>query len=76
MGQKGRPREYQEDRVATAVRIPKDLYRKLKHEASERDSSVNHLLVKAAEYYLDRLPPLDPLPPHEPLVLGGTGGSE
>ncbi len=61
MGQRGRPRKYSEDRVATAVRIPKDLYTKLKQEANERDSSLNHLLVKAAEYYLDRLPPLEPV---------------
>jgi hypothetical protein len=61
MGQRGRPRQYPEDRVTTAVRIPKDLYTKLKREANERDSSLNHLLVRAAEYYLDRLPPLEPV---------------
>jgi predicted HicB family RNase H-like nuclease len=59
MAKRGRPKEHLEERVTTAVRIPKDLYRRLKHEAIERDSSLNHLLVRAAQHYLDRLPPLE-----------------
>lgn len=59
MGQPGRPKEHYEDRVTTAVRIPRKLHKQLKREAVERDSSVNHLIVKAAQFYLDRLPPLE-----------------
>lgn len=59
MGEPGRPKEHHEERVTTAVRIPRKLHKQLKREAVERDSSVNHLIVKAAQYYLDRLPPLE-----------------
>jgi predicted HicB family RNase H-like nuclease len=55
----GRPRIH-DDRVTTAVRLPEPLYRRLKETAEDRDSSLNHLLVKAATYYLDKLPPLEP----------------
>lgn len=61
MPRPGRPKEHPEDRVTTAVRIPRDLYKRLKREAVERDSSLNHLLVKAASYYLERLPSLEPV---------------
>lgn len=47
------------DRITTAVRLPADLHERLKVTAAERDTSVNHLLVRAAMYYLDnRLGPL------------------
>lgn len=59
MAKPGRPREHLEERITTAIRLPKTLHKKLKREALERDSSVNHLLVKAAQHYLDRLPPID-----------------
>jgi predicted DNA-binding ribbon-helix-helix protein len=55
----GRPKTYTQPRVTTAVRLPEPLYRRLRDEADARDTSVNHLLVKAADYYLDRLPPVD-----------------
>ena len=74
MAQRGRPKEHLEERVTTAVRIPKGLYRKLKQEANQRDSSLNHLLVKAAEYYLDRLPPLEPTFSAE--TLAGNGRAQ
>lgn len=42
-----RPRIYQEDRVATAVRIPASLHNELKEIASQRDVSVNFLVIRA-----------------------------
>ena len=46
--------------MTTAVRVPASLFNKLKQVAAERDTSVNHLLVRGADYYLRRLPPLEP----------------
>jgi predicted HicB family RNase H-like nuclease len=54
-----RPKKYLEPRVATAVRLPPELHRRLQDEAASRDTSVNHLLVKAATFYLSHLPPLE-----------------
>lgn len=48
------------ERVTTAVRVPASLFNKLKQVAAERDTSVSHLLVRGADYYLRRLPPLEP----------------
>lgn len=57
----GRPREHDEGtRTTTGVRLDKDLYKRAKHAAIDRDTSVNHLINKALAYYLDRLPPLEP----------------
>jgi hypothetical protein len=59
----GRPRNdshSHEQRVTTAVRIPESLFESLKEAAAARDTSVNHLLVRGADYYLRKLPPLDP----------------
>ena len=38
-------------RVTTAIRIPQELHEKLQLEAETRDTSINHLVVKAAEFY-------------------------
>ena len=54
-----RPKKYLEPRVTTAVRLPADLHRQLHEAAANRDTSVNHLIVKAAAFYLSRLPPLE-----------------
>jgi predicted HicB family RNase H-like nuclease len=54
-----RPKTHTEPRVTTAIRLPEDLHERLRDAAETRDTSVNHLLVKAARFYLDRLPPLD-----------------
>jgi predicted transcriptional regulator len=62
----GRPRRYDEPTVRTAVRLPPDLIRRLREVADERDTDVNHLIVKAAAKYLDRLFTLDALPPFGP----------
>lgn len=55
----GRPKQFHEPRVATAIRLPASLHKRLQEEALARDTSINHLLAKAAGYYLDRLPPVD-----------------
>lgn len=57
----GRKRLPGEPRVTTAIRIPESLHRQLEETAEARDTSINHLLVKAASHYLSHLPPLDPI---------------
>jgi predicted HicB family RNase H-like nuclease len=61
MKQIGRPRQYTEERVTKALRIPKDLDERLKATARERGVSVNVLMNMALEQYLDRLIPLEVL---------------
>lgn len=56
----GRTKQFDPHRPAVAVRMPKELHERLRTTADERDTSVNHLMVKAAQAYLDRLPPLEP----------------
>lgn len=56
-----RPRIHPEDRVTTAVRVPKELYDDLRKAANERQLSVNFLVVKALEDFVDRLIPVDEL---------------
>jgi predicted HicB family RNase H-like nuclease len=55
----GRPKVYEEPRVATAVRLPADLHERLRAEATRRQVSANLLVEKAISVYLDRLPPYD-----------------
>ncbi len=57
----GRPKKYHERRVTTAVRLPERLHRELETTADDRDTSINHLMVKAAEFYLRHLPRLEPV---------------
>lgn len=45
--------------MTTAVRLPEALHRRLQEAALERDVSVNLLVAKAIERYLDQLIPLD-----------------
>lgn len=67
-----RPRTYAEDRVATAVRLPVSVHRRLHQAAVDRDVSANLLITRAITDFLERLPPaeavLDPssavLSPH------------
>jgi hypothetical protein len=54
-----RPRIHDEPRVTTAVRLPTELHDRLRCAADERHVSVNFLIVKALEDYLDRLIPID-----------------
>ncbi|HPU38111.1 MAG TPA: toxin-antitoxin system HicB family antitoxin [Microthrixaceae bacterium] len=55
----GRPRISTERRIATAVRLPESLHRRLQVAASDRDVSANLLITKAVDEYLDRLPSAD-----------------
>lgn len=56
-----RPKKYLERRVTTAIRLPERLHRDLEETAHERDTSINHLMVKAAEFYLRHLPKIEPV---------------
>ena len=53
-----RPRVYDEPRVATAVRLPKQLHERVQREAEERQVSVNYIVVRAIERYLDCMVPV------------------
>ena len=54
----GRPKTYDEPRVATAIRLPVSLRTDLQAAATERDVSVNFLVTRAVADYLRRLPPV------------------
>jgi hypothetical protein len=51
-----RPKVCDEPRVATAVRLPESLHRRLHDAASERQVSANRLVTSALADYLARLP--------------------
>ena len=53
----GRPRIYDEPRIATAIRLPASLRDELLAAATERDVSVNFLVTRAVSDYLRRLSP-------------------
>lgn len=55
----GRPRIYDEPRVATAIRLPTSLRDELLTAATERDVSVNLLVTRAVSDYLRRIRPPD-----------------
>lgn len=50
-----RPRTYAEDRVATAVRLPVSVHRRLHQAAMDRDVSANLLITRAVTDFLERL---------------------
>ena len=54
-----RPRIYDEKRVTTAVRIPERIHEQLRAIATERDVSVNLLVTRALDEYLDRMRPVE-----------------
>jgi predicted HicB family RNase H-like nuclease len=54
----GRPRVHG-DRVTTAIRFEKELHERLESAAIERDVSINWLVSRAVEQFLDRLIPVD-----------------
>jgi hypothetical protein len=66
-----RPRVYEEPRIATAVRLPESIHRRLHQAATERDVSANLLVIRAVGSYLDALPSADAA-----LEGGPTGPSE
>lgn len=45
-----------QDRVATAVRLPRELHERLQEHAEMRDVSVNWLVTRAVEHFLAELP--------------------
>lgn len=51
-----RPRTFDERRIATAVRMPESLHRRLHDAASDQQVSANLLVTTAVMEYLDRLP--------------------
>jgi len=51
-----RPRTYQERRIATAVRLPESVHRRLHEAAANRDISANLLVTRAVTDFLDQLP--------------------
>ncbi len=55
----GRPRVSDERRIATAVRLPESVHRRLQDAARDRDVSANLIVTRAVEEYLDRLPSAD-----------------
>lgn len=48
-------------RSATAIRFPEELHQRLRTAAGERHYSINFMVVKAVEEFLDRLIPVDEL---------------
>lgn len=58
-GSMGRPRASDEPRIATAVRLPESVHRRLHAAATERDVSANLIVIRAVTEYLDRLPSAD-----------------
>jgi hypothetical protein len=54
-----RPRTYEEPRIATAVRLPESVHRRLHEAASSRDISANLLITRAVTEFLDQLPTAD-----------------
>ena len=51
----------QKRRTPTAVRLPEQLHDRLRTAADERGLSINFLVTKAVEDFLDRLIPADEL---------------
>lgn len=52
---------HHKQRTATAIRFPEPLHEQLRAAADERGFSVNFLVVKAVEEFLQRLIPADEL---------------
>ncbi len=45
-----------EKRIATAVRLPEKVHEELQRQADQRDVSVNFLVVRAVQQYLESAP--------------------
>lgn len=59
-----RPRPSHEKRIATAIRLPESVHRRLREAATEQDVSANLLVTQAVSEYLDRLPTPATVPPN------------
>ena len=46
-------------RTTTAIRFPPELHEKLTQAAADRDLSINYIVVKAVEQFVERLLPVD-----------------
>jgi predicted HicB family RNase H-like nuclease len=57
----GRPKQFTEERVTKALRIPESLDTRLRDAAAERGVAVNVLVNRAIEDYLDNLVPIEEL---------------
>lgn len=55
----GRPRLYDDERTVTAIRLPNSLKKRLTEEAGARMVSLNYIVIRALERYLDEMPPAD-----------------
>jgi predicted HicB family RNase H-like nuclease len=67
----GRPRRAPEDRVQVPIRMPRELHEQLHRIADERDTSLNHLVLKAAQHYIGCLPPIEPVAHGREVAVGG-----
>lgn len=56
-----RPKVHKERRITTAIRVPEQLHGQLSEAAEERDLSVNYLVVRAIEDFMNRLIPAEEL---------------
>jgi hypothetical protein len=54
LGARGRPKEYTEERPVMAVRLPKPLYKKVHHEAIDRETTVTKIVEAALHEYLQQ----------------------
>lgn len=54
-----RPREYDEDTISTALRLPKSLHELLTQTARDRGLTMNRLVIFALNDYIPRLLPID-----------------
>jgi predicted transcriptional regulator len=55
------PHKARESRTTTAIRFPDSVHERLRMAADERDFSINFMVVKAVEDFLDRLIPAEEL---------------
>ena len=55
---RGAPRRY-DARTSTCIRFPEELHARLQAAAAERDVSMNYLVTKAVEKFIDHLVPVD-----------------
>jgi hypothetical protein len=70
-----RPRVYDEPRIATAVRLPEQLHERIRKAAGERQVSVNFLVERAIERYLDQMVPAGELQLHRDDGRRAPGGA-
>lgn len=50
----GRPKVHTDERITTAVRLPKALHKRLKIEAVHREVGVNFLVTRAIEEWMKK----------------------